>query len=117
MAREKDLEIGLLLDFYGELLSDNKREAADLYYNRDLSLSEIAETMGITRQGVRDSLEKTKLQLLSYEEKLGLFEKFRSIHHSLSDIATRLQSLQEVAPESVQKEIDTVLAELQTITI
>jgi len=77
----KDLEIGFLLDFYGELLSDSRREAAELYYNEDLSLAEIAETAGITRQGVRDSIAKARVQLTGYEEKLGLAAKFRAIEN------------------------------------
>ena len=69
---EKNLEIGYLLDFYGEILSERKRDIMDLYYNDDLSLSEIAEQMGITRQAVRDSIKKTEQELFFYEEKLGL---------------------------------------------
>ena len=57
---EKNLEIGYLLDFYGEILPERRRDIMDLYYNDDLSLSEIAEQMGITRQAVRDSIKKTE---------------------------------------------------------
>ena len=64
MPREKDLEIGLLLDFYGEMLSPEKREAVRLYYDEDLSLAEIAGDTDITRQGVRDRIEKAKVQLM-----------------------------------------------------
>ena len=56
MPREKDLEVSLLLDFYGELLSPEKREAARLYFDEDLSLAEIAKNTDITRQGVRDRI-------------------------------------------------------------
>ena len=69
---EKNLEIGYLLDFYGELLPERRRDIMDLYYNDDLSLAEIAEQMGITRQAVRDSIKKTEVELFFYEEKLGL---------------------------------------------
>ena len=69
---EKHLEIGYLLDFYGELLPERRRDIMDLYYNDDLSLAEIAEQMGITRQAVRDSIKKTEAELFFYEEKLGL---------------------------------------------
>ena len=71
---EKNIEVSLLLDFYGELLKPSGREATYLYYNDDLSLSEIAEEMGITRQGVRDSIVRTERQLFSFEEKLGLLQ-------------------------------------------
>lgn len=73
---EKNLEIGYLLDFYGDILPERKRDVMDLYYNDDLSLSEIAEQMGITRQAVRDSIKKTEQELFFYEEKLGLRRRF-----------------------------------------
>ena len=57
----KNLEIALLFDFYGEMLTDKQRDVVELYYNDDLSLSEIAENEGITRQGVRDSIKSCLL--------------------------------------------------------
>ena len=74
---EKDLRIGFLLDFYGDMLSDRKRTVLDRYYNDDLSLSEIAGEIGISRQGVRELIKKAEEELLFYEEKLGLAERFR----------------------------------------
>ena len=73
---EKNLEIGYLLDFYGEILPPRRRDIMDLYYNDDLSLAEIAEQLGITRQAVRDSIKKTETELFFYEEKLGLRRRF-----------------------------------------
>ena len=72
----KDLNIGFLLDFYGDILTERRRDALDFYYNNDMSLSEIAEEMGISRQGVRDLIKKAEEELLFYEEKLGLAKKF-----------------------------------------
>ena len=72
---EKDLNIGYLLDFYGELLSERKRAVMDMYYNDDFSLSEIAEQISISRQGVRDIIKKSEEELAFYEEKLGLAKK------------------------------------------
>ena len=74
---EKNLEIGFLLDFYGDILSERKRTVLDYYYNDDLSLSEIAEEIGISRQGVRELIKKAEDELLFYEEKLGLAARFR----------------------------------------
>ena len=68
--------LGYLLDFYGQLLTDRQREIADLYWSDDLSLGEIAEITGLSRQGVRASLEKTRTILGTYEEKLGLAQRF-----------------------------------------
>ena len=113
----KDLEVGLLLDFYGELLSASKREAAELYFNEDLSLAEIAENTGITRQGVRDSIEKAKAQLYSYEEKLGLAGKLREINRILSDMIPRLERLRDSSDGDARAELDEIIKEAKTITI
>ena len=75
----KNLEISLLLDFYGEMLTDKQRDMVDYYYNDDLSLSEIAENEGITRQGVRDSIKRAEAQMLEMEDRLGLARRFRRI--------------------------------------
>ncbi len=113
----KDLEIGFLLDFYGELLSASRREAADLYYNEDLSLAEIAETAGITRQGVRDSIAKARIQLLEYEEKLGLAAKFRNIEHILGEIIPELERLRDNASGETRTALETIIQKAGTITI
>ena len=66
----------MLYDFYGELLTDRQKEFFDLYYNEDLSLGEIAENNGISRQGVRDSLSRAARKLNEYEQKLGLLKAY-----------------------------------------
>ena len=89
---EKNLNIGYLLDFYGELLSERKRSVMDMYYNEDLSLAEIASEIGISRQGARDIIKKCEEELLFYEEKLGLAKKLKKVEtcaSELSDIASR----------------------------
>lgn len=68
---EKRKEISLLFDFYSSLLSPRQRDALDLYYNDDLSLSEIAEDLGITRQGVRNAILTGEKLLFKLEESLG----------------------------------------------
>lgn len=73
---EKNLKIGFLLDFYGDILSERKRAVLDYYYNDDWSLAEIAEEIGISRQGVRELIKKAEDELLFYEEKLGLAARF-----------------------------------------
>lgn len=100
---EKDLNIGYLLDFYGVLLSDRKRSVMDMYYNEDFSLSEIAEQIGISRQGVRDIIKKSEDELLFYEEKLGLAQKLQSVDEK----AAKLYELshEKQLPEDIRKEI------------
>jgi hypothetical protein len=69
----------MLFDFYGDLLTDRQKEFFDLYYNEDLSLAEIAENAGITRQGVRDVLVRSEAILTEMEEKTGIVRRFLEI--------------------------------------
>ena len=73
----KNLEVVLLLDFYGDMLTNKQKDFLGYYYNDDLSLSEIAENEGITRQGVRDSIKRAEAQLFEMEERLGLAKRFQ----------------------------------------
>lgn len=82
----KNLEISLLLDFYGDILTQKQKEVIELYYNEDLSLAEIANDEGITRQGVRDSIKRGEAVLLDMEERLGLARKFRALQEGVSQI-------------------------------
>lgn len=88
----KDLNISDLLDLYGMLLTEKQRDSLVLYYNDDLSLSEIAENMGISRQGVRDSIKRGEEALLSYEEIIGLQRKARKFEEFLveADLQAKL---------------------------
>ena len=71
---EKSVHISMLLEMYGKLLTDKQQDVIDLYYNQNLSLSEIAEELNITRQGVRKSLIDAENRLFDIEEKLGLLK-------------------------------------------
>ena len=71
----KNLEISILLDYYGQMLTEKQLEVAQLYYNEDLSLAEIAQLANITRQGVRDSIKRAEGTLLVMEQRLGLARK------------------------------------------
>lgn len=82
----KNMEVALLLDFYGDMLTEKQRNVMELYYNQDLSLAEIAENDGISRQGVRDSIKRAETQLLDMEERLGLAKRFRSMQESFQAI-------------------------------
>lgn len=87
MEMEKNIEISLLLDFYGGLLKPEAAQMTDLYYNEDLSLSEIADQSGITRQGVRDRIKRSEQNLFELEEKLGMLKRFRQLENGLDKIA------------------------------
>ena len=69
-------DISLLYDFYAELLNDSQRRVVELYVNEDLSLSEVAEILHISRQGVRDSLGRAERKLRDYEQELGLLRDY-----------------------------------------
>lgn len=69
-------QIALLLDFYGNALTERQRRTAELYFQEDLSLAEIAEMTGITRQGVRDGLQKAEKALFQMERDLGIAGRF-----------------------------------------
>ena len=72
---DKKIEISMLWQIYGALLTEKQKEYIDYYYNEDLSLAEIAQNDGITRQGVRDIIKKGEKKLFEYEEKLLFMKK------------------------------------------
>ena len=71
----KDLKMCVLLDIYGDIITKKQYEVMDYYYNQDLSLGEIAAEVGISRQGVRDSIKKAEEELFFLEEHLHLRER------------------------------------------
>ena len=102
----KNLEISLLLDFYGDMLTEKQRDVVELYYNEDLSLSEIAAHSGITRQGVRDSIKRAESVLLDLEERLGLARKFRQIQDGLDQIIRTAKQIGDYSSRyGISKEI------------
>ena len=95
----KNLEVSVLLDYYGQLLTEKQLEVSQLYYNEDLSLAEIAQFAQITRQGVRDSLKRAESTLFEMEKRLGLARKFRDYQRKLDAIT---DCAQEIAAEAEQ---------------
>ncbi len=82
----KNLHISYLLDFYGDALTEKQREVMEQYYNDDLSLAEIAENFGITRQGVRDAIKRGEGTVLELEEKIGFARRYRVIQDGLDEL-------------------------------
>ncbi len=95
----KNLEISMLMDFYGEMLTDKQKEVVSLYYNEDLSLAEIAQIAQITRQGVRDSIKRGEATLIEMEERLGLARKFRQMEEDLGGIIRCAREIVFIAEE------------------
>ena len=105
--KEKSIDTLLLFDFYGAMLSDKQKDFMDLYYNEDLSLSEIAENVGISRQGVRDAIARGETTLREMESKLHLVEKYGNISEDMEQI---LQAVRSIAIENATKIFSNVLA-------
>lgn len=93
---EKDLSVSLLMDFYGEILTEKQREVINLYYNDDLSLSEIADEAKITRQGVRDCIKRGEATLREMESKLGLVARFSAHKKTLEKISEAAAKIQDI---------------------
>lgn len=83
---EKNLNLCVLYDFYGNMLTDKQREVFEMYYSEDLSLAEIAEHTGITRQGVRDSIKHAEASLIDMEERLGVIRHTKEMREGLGAI-------------------------------
>ena len=97
----KDLSIAMLYDFYGELLTPKQAQAIDLYYNEDLSLAEIAEPLGISRQGVRDTIKRGEKLLLSMEDRLGLVNRFMNLAEQMEEIIDEVSAMRQYESQYV----------------
>lgn len=106
------LRMTMLFDFYGDLLTDKQREYYDLYHNEDLSLSEIAENVGITRQGVRDIIVRAEHTLLETEQKTGLIGRFTEMHSRIAEAQSLAETLAREAGSGRAKELAARLADL-----
>ena len=89
------LKTTLLYDFYGELLTDKQKEIYELFYQNDMSLSEIAGELEISRQAVRDQLKRTEKILADYEDKLMLVERFIANKNSAGRIRNLIDELEK----------------------
>ena len=115
------LELCLLFDFYGEMLTDKQRELFDLYYNEDLSLAEIAENYGITRQGVRDVIVRAEAILTELEDKTGIIRRFHRMQEQFGQMETAVDAIaqrneahwQDDELESLCGQLKGVLAQLK----
>ena len=108
----KELKFVMLLDCYGDLLTERQHSMMELYYCEDLSLAEIGEPLDITRQAVRSIIKRTEEILLNYEEKLGFAEKLGSIRERLERIET---AAGKITDESVKNEITHEIEEVQEL--
>ncbi|MBQ9988713.1 MAG: GntR family transcriptional regulator [Clostridia bacterium] len=98
---EKKAWLELLMDFYGQMLTERQRAAVSLYCGEDLSLAEIAEQEGISRQGVRDALQRAEKTLTQMEEQLQLATRYQKLKMGLLELSENL--LQNGNAESAQR--------------
>ena len=84
---QKNLAFSVLLDYYGPVLTDKQRAILTEYYDEDLSLAEIAENYGITRQGVRDVIVRAEAYLTEIEDKTGLIRRFHIMQGQLREVS------------------------------
>lgn len=105
-----------MLDFYGDMLTQKQKNFLQYYYDDDLSLSEIAQNEGITRQGVRDAIKRAEGQLIEMEETLHLARRFEETRKGLEDI---IQCASEIGEynlrHSLSREINDNTTKIKTI--
>ena len=103
---DKKIEISMLWQIYGALLTEKQKE----YYNEDLSLAEIAQNDGITRQGVRDIIKKGEKKLFEYEEKLLFMKKTMNQEKQIENILAQLNKIHE---DSSDEKVNNILEEVK----
>ena len=113
----KNLDVINLFDIYGEMLTQKQQDFICYYYNDDLSLAEIAENEGITRQGVRDAIKRAEAQLFTFEEHLGLFERNEALKSGLEEISELIKLIDEVNRKTIlSRDINDATSRISTLT-
>lgn len=103
-------EMALLLDYYGGMLTERQRTCFDMRYNQDLSLGEIAQVLGVSRQAVCDNLTRTESLLRKLEENIGCVSRSRKNRHAVNEIERAAAVLQQHADKSVSDLAGQILA-------
>lgn len=117
---EKHVRYSLMFDFYGELLTEHQRNVMESFINDDMSYSEIAENLEISRQAVYDLIKRINKQLNSYEDKLHLVEKFIQARDKMDDLTSAISDLRDenmnsvyTGDQSMQKALDKKLKNIE----
>ena len=113
---DRKVEISVLCQIYGKLLTEKQLNIMDNYYNLDLSLSEIAENEGITRQAVRDIIKKGENKLFEFEEKLGIMKKTMKQEEKIASILSELTKIQtKFTDEQIAEILEHIKTELNCV--
>ena len=110
LTKYKKVEVSILWQIYGKLLTEKQYQIIDNYYNKDYSLSEISENEGITRQAVRDIIKKGEKKLFEYEEKLLFMKKTINQEKLVENILSQLNKIQK---DSSDKKVNNILEEIR----
>ncbi len=110
-----NLTMTLLFDLYGELLTDRQRDCFDLHYNQDYSLAEIAEELGISRQGVHDAVSRAEAQLLRLEEVAGCLARERRDKEIAEALENLAASLPGIGPDAAAQALSEAVAALRQV--
>ena len=113
---ERKVEISMLIQIYGKILTEKQLEILDNYYNMDLSLSEIAENNQITRQAVRDIIKKGEKKLFEFEEKLQIMKKMLKQEKQISNILSELTQIEaKFTDEQIAEILEHIKKELNCL--
>ena len=99
-AMEKKVQLSWYLAFYGEMLTENQREIAALYFEEDFSLAEIAQQLSVSRQSIHDTVNRVEKTLTEFEEKLGLAARFERLENGLKECQ---KALSRIVPDGKSK--------------
>ena len=109
------LEMTLLLDYYGGMLTDKQRDCFDMRYNQDLSLGEIGEALGVSRQAVCDNLSRTEALLRRMEENIGCVRRNRIVRDSVQEILNAAETLEASSDPTVLPLARRIIAAAQAL--
>ena len=113
---EKKIEISILLDLYAKLLTEKQYDFLNDYYNNDLSLAEIAENYGITRQAARDNIKKGENKLFEYEEKLKIMKTALNTEKKIAKILSQITTIKtQYTDEKIAEILENIKNELSQI--
>lgn len=111
------MTVPLLMDLYGQVLSERKRELMEYYYNEDYSLAEIAEITGISRQGIRESVKKSEAELRELDASLHLVERTQRLDARIAAVEEQLQNLlAEPLTDPIREKIEQIRNVLDTLS-
>ena len=111
---DKNIKISILCQIYGKLLTEKQYQVLDDYYNNDLSLSEIAENLNITRQAVRDNIKKGENKLFEYEEKLNVMKQTMEQEEKIAIVLSEIAKIQS---KSSDKEVGKILEHIHNVLV